>query len=227
MVNGGIVPDRFYEPHCENGQVHLTLTDHFLRLAESPQFAALPQEAEARWRLVETAWNLNIRANLLEVEYEAGQESFFVQRDLLRRVDVTSVRDALNGYQQGKCFYTFRDLSIAPGAPDLCAVDHFLPHVNKAAHLPASLDGVWNLVLADRATNGAKSAKVPVLRYLERLHRRNEFFIASQHPLAETIVRQTGATPALRSQFLQCHYQLALNASIHTWQPAVELPATY
>ena len=227
VVNGALVPDRFYEQHRVNGQLHLTLTDHFLRLAESPQFAALAPEAEARWRLVETAWNLNIRANLLQVEYDAGAASFFVQPDFVRRVDVTSVRAALNGYQKGKCFYTFRDLSIAPGAADLCAVDHFLPHANKAAHWPASLDGVWNLVLADRATNGAKSARVPALRYLERLHRRNEFFIASQHPLAETIVRQTGATAAARGHFLHRHYQLALNAAIHTWQPALELPATF
>jgi hypothetical protein len=152
---------------------------------------------------------------------------FFVERHLLRRVNITSVRDALNGYQKGKCFYSFQDISIVPGTLQLCAVDHFLPHLNKRAHLPANINGVWNLVLADRTINGAKSARVPHVRFLQRLHQRNEFFIESKHPLAETIINQTGATRTQRQQFLLHHYRLALDYAIHQWQPAFELPATF
>jgi hypothetical protein len=227
VVNGGCLPQPFYEQHRTQGKLQLTLTDHFLRLQESFHFATLAQEAEARWRLVETAWNLQLNPNVLEVEYDEEQSMFFVERHLLRRVNITSVRNALNGYQKGKCFYSFQDISIVPGSSELCAVDHFLPHLNKRAHLPANINGVWNLVLADRTINAAKSARVPHVRFLQRLHQRNEFFIESKHPLAETIINQTGATRAQRQQFLLHHYQVALDYAIHQWQPAVELPATF
>lgn len=227
VVNGSVIPQPFYEQHRVNGRPQLTLTDHFLRLKESFHFQNLPQEAEARWRLVETAWNLRINPNLLEVQYDAAQSLFFVERAFMRRVNITSVRDALNGYQKGKCFYSFQDLSIVPGSAQLCAVDHFLPHLHKHAHLPANVNGVWNLVLADRAINGHKGARVPALRFLNRLHQRNEFFIASKHPLAETIVNQTGATSEKRALFLRRHYQIALDQSLHQWSPVVERPGNF
>ncbi|MGY2132361.1 hypothetical protein ACW9KT_09040 [Hymenobacter sp. HD11105] len=227
VVNGGLLPQPFYEQHKVNGKPQLTLTDHFLRLKESFHFQNLPQEAEARWRLVETAWNLNVSPNVLEVEYDEAASQFFIQRDLLRRVNITSVRDALNGYQKGKCFYSLQNISIVPGSAQLCAVDHFLPHLHKQIHLPANINGVWNLVLADRSINGQKSARVPHVRFLKRLHQRNEFFIESKHPLSETIINQTGPTPEKRRHFLQRHYQLALDYAIHEWQPAVELPGTF
>lgn len=227
VVNGAPVPQPFYEQHRVNGRLQLTLTDHFLRLKESFHFQGLPQEAEARWRLVETAWNLRINPNLLEVQYDEAQSLFFVERGLLRRVNITSVRDALNGYQKGKCFYSFQDISIAPGAARRCDVDHFLPHLNKHAHLPANINGVWNLVLADRTTNGEKGARIPEEKYLQRLHQRNEFFVESKHPLAETIVNQTGATSEKRRRFLQRHHQLALDCAVHRWKPAVELPGGF
>jgi hypothetical protein len=227
VINGGVIPQPFYEQHHVNGKLQLTLTDHFLRLKESFHLQNLPQEAEARWRLVETAWNLQINPNLLEVQYDETQSMFFLERDFMRRVNITSVRDALNGYQKGKCFYSFQDISIVPGSSQLCAVDHFLPHLNKHAHLPANINGVWNLVLADRTVNSNKSARVPALRFLKRLHQRNEFFTESKHPLAETIVNQTGATSEKRALFLQRHYQLALDYSIHQWSPTIELPGSF
>lgn len=227
VVNGGVIPRPFYEQHRVNGKLQLTLTDHFLRLKESFHFQNMPQETEARWRLVETAWNLQINPNMLEVQYDEAQSIFFVERDFMRRVNITSVRDALNGYQKGKCFYSFQDLSIVPSSSQLCAVDHFLPHLHKQIHLPANINGVWNLVLADRVVNGHKGARVPAMRFLDQLHQRNEFFIASKHPLAETIVNQTGTTSEKRGLFLRRHYQLALDHSLHQWSPIMELPGNF
>jgi hypothetical protein len=198
-----------------------------LQLKSSFHFQNFALEADARWQLVETAWNLQLNPNLLEVQYDELQGLFFLEHSLLRRVDITSVREALNGYQKGKCFYSFQDISVQSGSPTLCQVDHFLPHLNKQAHLPANINGVWNLVLADRTINNAKSARVPELRFLQRLYQRNEFFIASKHPLAETIINQTGATPQQRQHFLRQHYQLALDHALHRWAPAIELPATF
>jgi len=56
------------------------------------------------------------------------------------------------------------------------------------------------------------------------LYARNEYYIESKHPLAETIVNQTGTTKDKRKQFLETQYNLALSLSIHQWKPAVELP---
>ncbi|MNL60250.1 hypothetical protein D3C87_1840470 [compost metagenome] len=108
-------------------------------------------------------------------------------------------------------------------------MDHFLPHLNKKEHSAeeANINGVWNLVLADPKINIAKSARVPHRRFLERLYNRNEFYIESKHPLAETIVNQTGKTKERRRLFLQQQYNVALSHSIHEWTPSIEIPGTF
>ena len=145
----------------------------------------------------------------------------------MRRTDITSVRDSLNGYQKGKCFYSFQDISVNSFSPNICDVDHFLPHLNKMYHLPSNINGVWNLVLADKTINRDKKERIPEIKYLQRLYNRNEFFIESKHPLAETIINQTGKTPKKRKDFLQHHYNIALQNSIHVWKPIIELPSTF
>ena len=143
----------------------------------------------------------------------------------MRRKDVSSVRDALNGYQKGKCFYSFQDISINQFSQNLCDVDHFLPHINKIEHakIGSNVNGVWNLVLADMSVNRKKSARVPDRKYLTRLFNRNEFYISSKHPLAETIINQTGKNKDQRRLFLQKQYDIAKANSIITWSPEIEL----
>lgn len=147
----------------------------------------------------------------------------------MRRVDITSVRDSLNGYQKGKCFYSYQDISINKNSSNVCEVDHFLPHTNKHIHSMngTNINGVWNLVLADAAINLDKKAKIPEIRFLERLYNRNEFYIESKHPLAETIINQTGKTKELRRSFLQKQYDLSLSSSIQTWKPTLEIKSTF
>lgn len=230
-VNGGQIPNPFYEKDYSNGNKRIVITDNLLKLRESFHFQNFKNETEARWKLVETAWNLQINPNLLEVKYDDATSIFFLENDFMRRVDITSVRDSLNGYQKGKCFYSFMDISIIQGTPDICHVDHFLPHVNKQAHANAgaNINGVWNLVLAHSSMNSTKEkgAKVPDRKYLQRLFNRNEFYISSKHPLAETIINQTGRTKELRRAFLEKQYNLALDNSIVTWAPSEELEGTF
>ena len=147
----------------------------------------------------------------------------------MKRKDVTSVKDALNGYQKGKCFYSFQNISINSNSNNICDVDHFLPHTNKLIHSNngANINGVWNLVLADSSINRQKSAKVPEKRFLKRLYNRNEFYISSKHPLAETIINQTGSSKDNRKRFLEKHYNLAIENSIQTWKPNTELIGTF
>lgn len=223
-VNGGTIPNLFYEKDYKAGKKDIVITDELLKLKELYQYQNFNQEVEARWNLVETAWNLNINPNLLEVKYDEDKSLFFLENDFMRRIDITSVRDSLNGYQKGKCFYSFKDISVVKGSDDLCDVDHFLPHLNKEVHAKngVNINGVWNLVLADSSMNREKSAKVPEKRFLDRLYNRNEFYIESKHPLAETIINQTGKTKQERVRFLQKQYQLAVDSSIQTWKPSEE-----
>jgi hypothetical protein len=230
-VNGGQIPNLFYEKNYSGRNKRIVITDDLLRLKDSFHFQNFENETEARWKLVETAWNLKINPNLLEVKYDQDASLLFLENDFMKRVDITSVRDSLNGYQKGKCFYSFMDISIIQGSADICHVDHFLPHVNKQVHAKngANINGVWNLVLAHSTMNSTKEKgpKVPNKKYLERLFNRNEFYIISKHPLAETIINQTGRTKYLRRTFLEYQYNLALENSIVTWTPSEELKGTF
>lgn len=224
-VNGDRIQKRFFAKDYKGKSRRIVLTDDLLRLKESNQFDSFDGEVDARWNLVETAWNLDINPNLLEVKIDENLQTLFLETNSMRRKDVTSARASLNGYQKGKCFYSFQDISIKSGDENVCAVDHFFPHVHKIKlnQGGANVNGVWNLVLSDKKVNLEKSAKIPELRYLERLFKRNEFYIASRHPLGETVVNQTGRTIDERRSFLQQQYNLCINLSIQKWKPIIEL----
>ena len=172
----------------------VTLHNDFFKLIENTNPTDFLKENEARWSLVETAWKLNLSENLISLNYD-NETQMIMEPDKLRRRNITSARDALNGYQKGHCFYCFSNISITSGDERLADVDHFLPHVLGKTLSEINLDGVWNLVLAcqhcNRGTAG-KFEQIPTLELLERLHARNNFFIDSHHPLRETLMAQTG-----------------------------------
>jgi 5-methylcytosine-specific restriction endonuclease McrA len=217
------IPIRFFtDERSTDGAIRLT--DNFFALKERAQAVDLPIEVEARWRLVETAWELNVNRNLIAVDFDADLGDLIVSNPT-RRTTITSCRDALNGYQKGHCFYCFRPISIQGGSPDLADVDHFLPHRLKSTGFGAMIDGVWNLVLActecNRGANG-KFDRIPTTRLLERLHSRNEYLISSAHPLKETLLRQTGKSPPERQKFLQKSWTEARHTLINQWEPPSE-----
>lgn len=219
-VNGEDIPVSFFQKVFTPQEKKIILTDEFFKLLDTPFRDNFSAETEARWNLVETAWELGVSRNLLNVHYDDHSKLFFVNSSL-RRKDVTSARDALNGYQKGKCFYCFDDISVTGQESQLCDVDHFFPHTLQAQFKHVNLDGVWNLVLTcpncNRGTDG-KFARVPAVKYLERLRRRNEFLIASHHPLRETIIQQTGNSTEARQHFLAETDKIAINTLIHRWE---------
>lgn len=210
-VNGNKLPVSFFEKDYSRGNKKIILTDEIYKLKGLDVYDNLKQEAEARWKLVETSWNLRISRNLLNVKYDNEEEVFFVDNNLKRK-DVTSARSALNGYQKGKCFYCFDDITVCIGGQNPCDVDHFFPHTMQKYVPFANLDGVWNLVLAckdcNRGTDG-KFARRPARRYLKRLAKRNEFLISSHHPLRETLITQTGNNYEERKNFYLKAYEQA------------------
>lgn len=229
-VNRSELPVRFFTDE-RKAQGGITITDNLLELPELFQGQNLPQEVEARWRLVETAWKLKISKHLIKVDYDHEKKIIFTgNKD--RRVDVTSCRDALNGYQKGKCFYCFADISIESGSEDLGDVDHFFPRKLIYDNIAHPIDGVWNLVLACKKCNrlkGGKLAQLPEEKFLKRLEVRNNFFITSHHPLRETLIQQTGTTTKKRAKFLDDNYQAASTGALinSSWQPEDEHPAAF
>lgn len=223
------IPVSFYEKDYRPGVRRIILTDEVYKLLETPYPENFAEETESRWNLVETAWELGVSRSLLNVKYDEMSHLFFVDPGFRRR-DVTSARSALNGYQKGKCFYCFDDITVSDGSDNTCDVDHFFPHTLQPHMQDVNLDGVWNLVLAcpdcNRGLQG-KWALVPATRYLERLHKRNEFLISSHHPLRETIIQQTGTTEAERAEFLRSVDRRAISLLLHRWETPEKAQATF
>lgn len=219
-VNRAEIPVRFFEKDYSGSMKRIILTDDIFKIDELPTKKNFAEEAESRWNLVETAWELGVNRNLLNVAYDDKRQILFVD-ETFRRKDITSVRGALNGYQKGKCFYCHDDIFVSDDERNTCDVDHFYPHVLQPYMTEVNLDGVWNLVLTCRRCNrGArgKFARVPAIRYLERLHKRNEFLINSHHPLRETIIHQTGASEEARQIFLRDVDKRAIHILVHRWE---------
>lgn len=290
IVNNGALPVAFYTKDYTSHSKKIILTDEIFKLQDTAYFDDFEKETESRWRLVETAWEQSISAGLLDVKYSALGDLLYIDTKCYRRKTVTSARAALNGYQKGKCFYCFDDISIgeedenadtAPFNDDIepensgllrvsdmsprygtpigtllgldgrpltsenaisakesddplaesytsgcgsdvsCDVDHFFPHTLQRYRPEVNLDGVWNLVLTCKHCNrggDGKFANVPAIKYLERLHARNEFLINSHHPLRETLMRQTGANADDRIRFLKNIDVFAINQLIRRWE---------
>lgn len=229
IVNGAPIPIEFYKKDYSPSAKKIILTDEIFKLKETPHAENYDAEAEARWHLVEKAWELGISKDLMFVRYDDdGRRLYVIESN--QRKNVTSARNALNGYQKGKCFYCFDGITVIQGLDTSCDVDHFFPHMLQPHFPDVNLDGVWNLVLACKPCNRGEQGKhagVPELKYLERLHRRNEFLISSHHPLRETIIQQTGKTEQDRIAFLKMMDRRAIDLLIHRWDTEQRATATF
>lgn len=78
IVNREEIPIRFFVDERQSGG-GIRLTDELFRLRERIQFGSLPHEVEARWRLVETAWQLRVTRTALAVDVD--DESLVVSKN--------------------------------------------------------------------------------------------------------------------------------------------------
>ena len=68
---------------------------------------------------------------------------------------------------------------------EITHVDHFLPW--SVRNEVDNINSIWNLVLACQScVNLKKSNRQPKRKFLDELHKRNEYLINSHHPLRET-----------------------------------------
>ena len=217
------IPVRFFIDERKSATPSIVITENLLDLASKSIRSAI-QETESRWNLVETAWELGATTAIIGFDAENGNLILPVKRKA-----ITSARPALNGYQKGLCFYCYQKININPKSADLADVDHLFPHVLERNGLTTNLDGVWNLVLACQPCNrGAKGKfdSTPHPKYVERLSQRNEYLILSHHPLRETLIKQSGASAALRRQYLQRNLEVASTYQSIPWETqAIGIPA--
>jgi len=78
VVNGKEIPNRFFEDERKGSRKGIRLTENLFELQQQRDFKNLPMEVEARWNLVETAWDLNIKRRLISVDHDSELERFFV-----------------------------------------------------------------------------------------------------------------------------------------------------
>ncbi len=211
------IPVRFFSDQRKSSQPSVVITDHLFSFASESASTAL-QETESRWRLVETAWELGTTTAVIGFDQETGN---LILPAKLKRKPITSARPTLNGYQKGVCFYCYQKIGIVAGEQNLADVDHLFPHALEKNGLAKNLDGIWNLVLACQICNrGAKGKfdSTPHPKYVERLHKRNEYLILSHHPLRETLIKQSGQSTQSRHQFLQAHLDVASSYQPVPWE---------
>lgn len=226
-INGTELDTKFYEVCTRDNTKGIVLNDNLFKISENSSLDNLFIETEARWNLVENAWSLNINPALLNISYDTIDNSLFItDNNLGKRIDITSCRDALNGYQRGKCFYCGASISVNSNSDNLCDVDHFIPHtLQQSVSDDININGVWNLVLSCKNCNRGENGKFAKLAvpdpYLQKLYDRNEYFIGSHHPLKETLINQTGKTPQNRLKYLNNRYNLALEKLLVTWSPLI------
>lgn len=180
-----IVADYFYEVDTGN---RLILKDTLLDF-DALQLDTLENEITARWGLLEGAFSINqtdfVLANdIREIYLKNGYD----------RKALTNNIPFLSGYQGNTCFYCGE-----PMMGDI-HVDHVLPRqvINH--------DEIWNLVLAHGDCNLLKSDRLVGKHFIEKLVKRNENIMGSNHPWKAQIANALGTTPRRRALSLQTHY---------------------
>ena len=169
---------RFYEI-TDSG---IVLTDSVFKVFDGTDRLELKQELDARWSLLESAFAMK-RENAKLIN---DIKKFYLLKGY-ERTDITYMKDMLNGYQEGCCFYCGEPLGN-----ETIHVDHVIPRAFLYHDEP------WNLVLSHENCNEQKSDFLPSRYYIQKLVDRNERLIKSNHPLSQGIKDALGVTPAAR-----------------------------
>jgi 5-methylcytosine-specific restriction endonuclease McrA len=150
-------------------------------LFETSQNNYLDDYVIGRWGMLEHAFTERDFAESLTLDEKLEH---FQHRT--KRTNIAKFSDILCAYQDDRCFYCEQEIY------DKNQVDHVIPR-KIIQH-----DHVWNLVLAHETCNQEKSDKIPSKRFIEKLIKRNEDVMESEHPLKEKMKLEVGADAPLR-----------------------------
>jgi hypothetical protein len=217
QVAGDDVPQRFFTVAGSGNNRVIHPTEQLLAIDTSAA-GVLEGELEARWRLVETAWAMGVSAQLLDVQMDGATEELIVSRDLDTRKSIGNAKWAFSGYQDGKCFYCDVELDTLDLVTTKTHVDHVIPY-SLGKLMDTEVDHVWNLVNACSECNLSKSNKMPDFGVVERVYQRNEYYIHSNHPLKDAIIRATGMTVRERASTVRSAFNDASDLMPTSWSP--------
>jgi hypothetical protein len=182
----------------EDGK-YIELTDE-LFLIHANHLSEVEEELNARWSLLEGAFSM------VGHDYQLSNDirSIYLQ-NATERKNLTTQIPFLQGYQGNVCFYCGESLHNTT-----THVDHVLPR-QVLLH-----DEIWNLVLSHDHCNQSKLDAIVGLYYIEKLHRRNENIMRSNHPWKKKIEFALGASDEKRKSKLLWHYENVKNVIGHT-----------
>jgi len=212
VVSREEISQHFYSISGKGKNRIIHIKDNLLSLDKS-NLNILNKELDSRWKLVETSWALGIPSQLLDVHIKEDREELFVVNTFKKRKPVGKTKWALNGYQNGKCFYCelhLEELDITTH------VDHVIPF-SLRKYITLDIDHVWNLVNACQNCNLDKFNKLPSKKFIDNLFFRNEWYILSNHPLKDSIIRSTGKTFTQRKESISRVYRESENLMPITW----------
>jgi hypothetical protein len=189
VLNNQAVKHPFYS--IKNSS-YIVLNENLLELGSSKQqHNALLEELLSRWDLLEHAFETI--HSIEEIDVDAYLKHIIKKE---QRTNLTQLKSTLSGYQQNRCFYCGEALYDE-------AVDHVIPY-SALLH-----NELWNLVLAHKICNECKSDYIPPKHFIENLIQRNEFFIASSHPIKDTLIKELGKNPNQRRLKIESEYAYA------------------
>ena len=219
-VSGEETPTKFFQVTGSGRNRSVRLADNLINLASSTQGTNFAVEVEARWKVVESAWELGINPGLISTDNDGNL--ILIQES--KRRSVTGVKEAISGYQKGRCFYCREEFLLHQNTIGSIEVDHFFP-ISRQDMLEDSvdLDQIWNMVLACRECNRGQNGKfdrIPDKQYLERLVSRSNYYISSNDPLKDHLQRVTGRTVAARARFHRSLWQELESYGGKVWSTA-------
>ena len=188
----------FYTLEKVNGIQVVQFSDELLHVATSREIRILKDELFARWNVVEASFSPDIGGTLrVQGVVASGDREFLELRrevsgsNIFRRPQISKLRPALTGFQEGLCFHCKQMLSGMVKTPH---VDHVIARAYVSRKFLTSdfwrgvdIDGVWNLVVSCSDCNSSKSDKPPTSEMLRRLRERNDLAIRSNVPVSQTI----------------------------------------
>ncbi len=193
------VPFRFYEMKGRGANRLVQFSPALKTVAADPSRDVVDQELNARWSLVESAFDADIGRSLVGSGLAVSSNSQHLL-DKVRRKSVTGTIPALIGFQYGRCFYCHE--SIEEVGPFI-HVDHVYPFslMTRMHWRGPDLNSLWNYVIAHDTCNLEKSNSLPSEQTVRRLIVRNEAVIGSPHPLRRTFELILGNRSEQRMNF--------------------------
>ncbi len=177
----------------------LILNTNLLNLFSGENNEHLGSELDSRWDLLEYAFENIKSVEIIDVD---EQIKHLINKE--KRTNISGVIPSIEGYQQGRCFYCGEKLY------DI-AIDHVIPY-QVIQH-----NEIWNLVLAHKFCNEDKSDNLPPIHFIENLIKRNGYFILSDHPIKNTIIKQLGNTKEERVNKTMKEYNYARGKIVRIW----------